>query len=294
MTPEERARANLALRDRIRDLLAHPGDDLQPALAAARDELIRLNSPLVTTIAEDFFWPPGLNPPPSFTELFSYGLEGLWKASLNIHKMTHDEVGRYLARYIKGAMKRRGKEYHPFHKLNFRRKEKKRYLKQYRPKDDDPAPDEQAVVDRWDLILASCEDDDDRRIVQLRRENESYSSIGTILGMSKATVCDRLKKIEKRMKLAERCNPNPSGYKCRESRTNSEENLTMTVAQFLDAVTEAAPGVATSVAKFRKRYEREHGGVNRSVFINALGAAGCRLNSTGPSIVLVLDRRLKA
>jgi hypothetical protein len=288
---DERLCTNLAIRDRIRDLLAHPGDDLQQALAAARDELIRLNAPLVTTIAGDFYW-AGLEPAPSFDELFSYGLEGLWQASLNIHKMTHDEVGRYLARYIKGAMKRRGKEYHPLHDLNFRRKGKPRYLKEYRPKDG-PAPDEQAVVDRWDLILAACDDDTDRRIVQLRRENESYSSIGTILGMSKATVHDRLGQIEKRMRLAERCHPNPSLYRCRKSRTTSED-LAMTIAQFLDNATETAPGVATPVSKIRKQFEQQHGRVNRSVFINALGEAGVRLNSHGPSIVVAVDRRLKA
>jgi hypothetical protein len=68
----------------------------------------------------------------------------------------------------------------------------------------------------------------------------------------------------------------------------------MTVDQFLENATEPAPGIATPVSKLRKQFERQHGPVNRSVFVSALGEAGCRLNSTGPSIVLVLDRRLKA
>jgi hypothetical protein len=67
----------------------------------------------------------------------------------------------------------------------------------------------------------------------------------------------------------------------------------MSIHDFVQQETEPALGVATPLAQFRRRYEQVAGRVNRSIFLNGLGAAGCRLVVTGPSIVYVIDRCLR-
>ena len=273
----------------------HVADEagVREALKAARDDLIEGNVALVKAIAGNFFW-QGPDPAPSFDELFSYGLEGLWRASLCVHRMKHDNVGRYLAPWIRGMMLRRALQNHPLHKLHRKRKgqEKKRYLVPYEPKDG-PAPDKQAVVDRWDSILAACDDDVDRQIVELRRQNESYGSIAETLNVkSKSTISDRLRKIEKRMNGANDAHKERHCLCVVKTNANPGDSP-MGITQFVESVTERAPGVATPLSKLRKQFERQYGPVNRSIFTNELGRAGFRLAVTHPSIVLVLDRRLR-
>jgi hypothetical protein len=291
---------NRQLRDRIREGMeavrlcaGAEAARLQQAIDAARNELILVNRPLVKTIAGRFVW-LGPYPVPEFDDLFTYGLEGLWRASLRVHTMTHDEVGCNLAVWIRGTMRRRAIQNQPLHKLHRKRKGMvKRYLESYEPTDG-PAPDEHAVVDRWEAILGACGDAIDTKIVALRWQNESYSSIARFLRLrSKSTVCERLKNIEKRMET-----PNDGHEKrhsqCVETPREPRRSRSMTIGQFVENVTEPAPGVATPLSKLRKRYEHQWGPVNRSVFANALGEAGYRLAVTDPSIVLVLDRRLRA
>jgi hypothetical protein len=191
MTPIEIANLELVAR-------------LQAGDESAREEMIKENIPLVKTVAGSFVW-EGPDPPPDFEELFSYGLEGLWRASRRVHDIKHEKVGRNLRCWIHGEMARRAKQNHPLHKLNRKRKgQKPRRLEPYEPKDG-PVPGGQEVVDCWDSILAACDDDIDRQIVELRRGNASYSLIAETLNLkSKSTVSDRLRKIRKRMDFTER------------------------------------------------------------------------------------------
>ncbi len=291
---------NRQLRDRIREGMEAvrlcAGEEaarLQQAIDAARNELILVNRPLVKTIAGRFVW-QGPYPVPEFDDLYNYGLEGLWRASLRVHTMTHDEVGCYLAVWIRGTMRRRAIQNHSHHKLHRKRKGmEKQYLESYKPKNK-PAPDRHAAIDRWEQILAVCRDAIDTRIVELRWQNEPYSSIAKLLHLrSKSTICERLKNIEKRMETANDDHEKRHSQ-CVENPREPRRRPSMTIGQFIEHVTEPAPGVATPLSKLRTRYERQHGPVNRSLFANALGEAGYRLAVTDPSIVLVLDRRLRA
>ena len=169
-------------------------------------------------------------------------------------------------------MLRRALQNHPLHKLHRKRKgqEKKRYLVPYEPKDG-PAPDKQAVVDRWDSILAACDDDVDRQIVELRRQNESYGSIAETLNVkSKSTISDRLRKIEKRMNGANDAHKERHCLCVVKTNANPGDSP-MGITQFVESVTERAPGVATPLSKLRKQFERQYGPVNRSIFTNELG-----------------------
>jgi RNA polymerase sigma factor (sigma-70 family) len=197
---------NRELRDRLREaneaLCLCEGEQaarLRTAIEAVQNELILANIPLVKAIAGRFVW-QGPYPVPSFDELFSYGLEALWRASLRVHTIKHDNVGRYLARWIRRMMMRRAIQQHSMHKLHRKRKgQEKHYLEQYRP-EEGPTPDDRDAADRWDSILAACEDDLDRGIVELRRQHETYESImETLKVRSKSTISNRLKKIAKRM-----------------------------------------------------------------------------------------------
>jgi hypothetical protein len=154
--------------------------------------LILTNIPLVKSLASSFVW-DGPAPRPNYDELYGFGLEGLWRASRRIHAITHDGIGGYLAVWIRGAMRRRARQHHITHGRG--------PIEQYEL-DQRPTLDESAVVDQWELILNACHDVVDRKICELRRQNEPLASIGTNLHLSAPTVWRRLKAIEKRMDAA--------------------------------------------------------------------------------------------
>jgi RNA polymerase sigma factor (sigma-70 family) len=169
------------------------GDD------SARDDLFQANKGLVRTIAGNFNW-QGPAPKPSYDDLCCYGEEGLNQGCQNVHRIKHSNVCGYLTRWIWGRMLRLSNQNHPLHKIHRKRKgeKKKRYIVNI--PDDYESPDEQGVVDLWDLILSCCHDDKDRKIVTLRKQKETNESISKEIGLCESRIAERLQEIEDRLR----------------------------------------------------------------------------------------------